>query len=236
MKRILTTLKDKWPEYILETVVISVGILGAFVLNTWHQNRLYDQVRNKYYRDLIENFTFHKENISDYQEYLRESTREIDSVFEKVKRAASFKEASNHLDSITWYISDLQLDESLWNKLNSTGQLNLLDNELNDKLTKWWWEYEDFKDSDHGNTQMYMDIMIPFFATGPAIPTKGTLEASPELRQEWHAHRNIVREVEVELNLLMVRRFRDDVSLRRTAGLSQKADEILAILQTKLAE
>ena len=39
MKKIISLIKQKWADYLLETIVIMIGILSAFGLNNWKDNQ-----------------------------------------------------------------------------------------------------------------------------------------------------------------------------------------------------
>ena len=56
MKRILTTLSQKWPEYLLEMLVITFGIVGAFMLNGWNEDRKDVKRENQILGQLMEDY------------------------------------------------------------------------------------------------------------------------------------------------------------------------------------
>ena len=66
MKKIIRLIKKKWSEYVIEILVIIIGIFGAFLLNDWNEKRklenifsnIIDQLYNSVYTDIstFENF------------------------------------------------------------------------------------------------------------------------------------------------------------------------------------
>jgi hypothetical protein len=68
MKNILRHLKSDWYRYVLETLVVIVGILIAFSLNNWNEERkerlLEEQLKKNLYNELIDVLAYNKEVLS----------------------------------------------------------------------------------------------------------------------------------------------------------------------------
>ena len=71
MKKILETLRLKWAEYLLEIIVIIIGILGAFALNNWNDFRKLEKEENQLFSKILSDLRSDSieiaERLTDYQ-------------------------------------------------------------------------------------------------------------------------------------------------------------------------
>lgn len=82
MKRILTTLKEKWPEYLLEIFVIVLSIFGGLELENWNENRQNQNKENQYLQHLLADAK--KDSIFYQQRF--EMFKEADSTYSHLIR------------------------------------------------------------------------------------------------------------------------------------------------------
>jgi hypothetical protein len=146
MKTILSVLRRKWAEYILEILVIILGILGAFALDNWNEQRkdrvLGQEHISKIYGDLKSDVD--KLNIAvDLLKMQEESSMYILKVLESQRKYLedSLEFARNEI--IVNRLVDVDRDKNTWDELNGAGRLNILsDDSLTILLLNFYSEYD----------------------------------------------------------------------------------------------
>ena len=135
MKHLFTTLKQKWPEYFLEIIVITTGILGAFALNTWNEQ---DKL-SVFEKEILNEIT---SNLKDDEKILTQNIQAINQAIEALEIVLSNKQIPE--DSIYVLIGKFICFErfmpktSAFEVLKSKGLTTIKDSYLRRLITNYY--------------------------------------------------------------------------------------------------
>lgn len=129
MKRILSTLSQKWSEYLLEVLVLIIGIYGAFALDNWNEARKEKISEKAYYLKLLDDLELDRINI---QNRYKEAQLKIETSKRLLLDLNNGDKDKPYL--INTYIKALRTNAFIPSKsaitdLTSSGNLNLLKND-----------------------------------------------------------------------------------------------------------
>lgn len=126
----------KYLKYAIgEIILVVIGILIALGINNWNENRKLEEIRQSYYHQLIEDFEADKA-YAENQIQLMESSI---SSFENYKLIynqpnLSLTEAFEAMKNHDWSVLILEFKTSTIKSLLSSGNLNLIESALRNKL------------------------------------------------------------------------------------------------------
>jgi len=172
MKRILSILKEKWPEYILEILVITIGILGAFALNNWNEARK-DKLEEQ---AILENIQNDLENTIAEFEFLNDLRKNsIGASIRIFELAKDIPNSSKYeLDTLfgkTMIRPTYNGKMGTLELLFSTGKISLIQNkEIKEKLISWPGMIEDFIEEEVYANEIFMGTFITELAKYSVIP------------------------------------------------------------------
>lgn len=165
MKRILTTLAQKWPEYLLEILVITIGILGAFALNNWNDDRLQRSEEKEILRSVrkdLENTIREFEFLNGIRNRVLAGTAGILSVSDDSNVVES------ELDSLlglTFYRPTFNNKLGAIDLLFSSGKINLISNDsIRSKLIALPGTIDDILEEEEYATKVFQNLYYPTLA------------------------------------------------------------------------
>ncbi|MBN3520986.1 hypothetical protein JYB62_13335 [Algoriphagus lutimaris] len=246
MKRIFSALKDKWPEYILEILVITIGILGAFALNNWNENRLEEKEEDEILKSVkkdLENTISEFEFLNVIRESILYGTRGI------LNFSNATELPKNELDSLlglTFSVPTFNNKMGTIELLFTSGKVNLIKNEtIKARLIAWPGYIEDMTEEEifavnlfHGLYYQTLTkyVVIDDLVTEVEVVSFFGGEAAPESfpRPPLESDYSGLLKDKTFLNHLRMRALNIERTNAETRDLIEQAKEIIQMIDLEL--
>jgi hypothetical protein len=142
--KVFKHLKSDWFRYGFETIAVVVGILVAFALDNWNEERKQDileiEYLNRLKSDLANDTTYYMRRIAD-SELIKEHHREF--IHQMYLTQNSLEEVRILFNHVDYNSEHLTTHNSTYIELTNSGNLSILSNRpLKDKIIDYYREHE----------------------------------------------------------------------------------------------
>jgi len=145
LKTAFDILKNNWIRYGFETLVVINGILIAFALDNWNDNRLQNIKETQYLNRLVEDLqadtTYYNDRIASSEALITYHRYFIRTMYQTQQ---NFKEVEDLFSPLTWNSQHLTTQNATYIELTSSGNLDILNNqELKEAIIEYYRKNEE---------------------------------------------------------------------------------------------
>ena len=126
----MSNLKKEWYRYLIEILVVILGIMGAFTLESWRDSQKEQRLKNELYGDFVQELQKDLEEIKGNADFNKNYLKLYRRASEIMLNDPQMKKA----DSVgiiamgLMEFSDFQKSGSAYEVLSNSGKLDLIDN------------------------------------------------------------------------------------------------------------
>ena len=166
MNPIIDALRNNWARYVLEAMVITFSIIGAFMLDNWKEEKQHRKEEQVILLGLKDEFL---ENLHDVDRNIKLNEGVINATYELINliRIETWFEDQDRIDSLIasiYMFGTFDAHTGVTDELISGGKLSLIkDEKLKKHLTGWSGMLKDSQEDYEIRIQLYSFILIPEF-------------------------------------------------------------------------
>ena len=138
MKKIFTTLSQKWPEYLLEILVLIIGIYGAFALDTWKERNNLEESAHSHIQVLKNDLAFDQIQLETFLAEMVVNVDASDYLLDGFKRIRKMDSSAYHAFSILVLEYNFTPQTTALSALRNSGSLTALSDELQQQISVYY--------------------------------------------------------------------------------------------------
>jgi hypothetical protein len=158
---IVATLRHRWPEYLLEMVVIVLSISLSFGLDQWKERRREAEIERLYLKTLADNLTADIDKLHEVIPETQLVLRKAQALLDGNRASTSVAPAQQDLMDIARRPSFLAHDAA-FSDLRSSGNLRVIhDFGLKNAMFDYYGEYESIKAKETSERESLIMLVAP---------------------------------------------------------------------------
>ncbi|WP_425389880.1 hypothetical protein [Ekhidna sp.] len=146
MKKIIEHLHAEWYKYLLEILVITIGILGAFALNNWNENRKVNDQKNQLFKELHSRIRSDTTNMKWNLKNLEKAKNSAELLKMIVKNDEPYTQGLDTALAQLDLVSSMESDYTAFDRLNSVGIEIIDDDSLKNEIIHYYQDSKSFVD------------------------------------------------------------------------------------------
>ncbi len=236
-QRLLT--ENKYSKYFHyadgEIALLVIGILIAFQINNWNENRKVDNTRENYFRQLLSDLETDKTYYNSVISSLESSSVGYNN-YKKIYKepGLNISKIFIQLGKLEYSVLQIEYKTSTIKTLISTGEIKLIPNTLRNKLTLYNGIQSSAMMAANGNNDATQNILQNAMMNGAIIVLGKRLQNQPEFSKFLDIEKNWPKLfLELEASLYW-KEFGENVTIRSFKSLIKDADTIIASINKEL--
>ncbi|WP_258101447.1 hypothetical protein [Marinoscillum pacificum] len=128
MKRLITTLKTKWPEYFFEIFVLVIGIYGALELENWNEDQKRQKDEIEMLGEIANSLEQSLSRIDNTMGFMNQNIEQLHLIGSYIENGSAYDEDFSKALAAIGTGSSMEFDQSAYENLKVKG-LDLISNE-----------------------------------------------------------------------------------------------------------
>ena len=236
MKKTIQLLQSKWREYLIELIVIIVGILLAIALNNWNENRKNRKAEFLALMDLRDEFITNRKNFQELislKKELKQLWKDyLETIIDKDLPASQRAINRPHHGARSYVISNSTL-----NSLLNSGKIDNIENDsLKQLLSNWHNIIQAYQQVEKRHFEFSDRDLLPYERTLVVTEAKGLWDVEGTFYKE-HEKKEILLKANEDFiyrNLLKSNYARLAIQIERSAQVKNYFNQIIQLMNEEI--